>query len=415
MFDLKTERKIVALLCAVNFANVLDFMMVMPLGPDFSRALGIPSSHLGWVGGSYTAAASIAGVLGSFFLDRFDRRKALALSILGLSIATLAAGFAYDFSSLLLARIVAGVFGGPAASLAFSIVSDITPVSRRGRAVGAVMSSFSLASIIGVPIGLELARVGSWNTPFFAVGGVMLIMNLMCYQMIPPITGHLKDRDLKTGSIQSTLDLFKKPEVWFSYLAISASMFAAFMLIPNFSAYFQFNLGFPRENLGLLYLVGGIASFILMQVSGRMVDRYSATHVGVVATLVLLVTLYGGYYRFPPLFPHFVIFTGFMAAMSIRGVAVGSLASRVPSSATRARFMSFQSAVQHASSALGAFFSSIILTETASGSLVGMPNLALCSMAASLLIPVAIILVERKVRLKEKQGLPSIAVVIPEV
>jgi predicted MFS family arabinose efflux permease len=401
MFDLKTERKIVVLLCAVNFANVLDFMMVMPLGPDFSKALGIPSSHLGWIGGSYTAAASVAGVVGSFFLDRFDRRKALAYSILGLSIATLAAGFAYDFYTLLLARIIAGIFGGPAASLAFSIVSDITPVSRRGRAVGAVMSSFSLASIIGVPIGLEMARVGSWNTPFFAVGGVMLLMNLMCFLMIPPITGHLKDRDLKTGTLQSTVNLFKMPEVWFSYLCISASMFAAFMLIPNFSAYFQFNLGFPREKLGFLYLVGGLVSFFLMQISGRMVDRFGATVVGIFATLLLLGTLYGGYYRFPPLLPHFVIFTGFMAAMSIRGVVVGSLASRVPTSATRARFMSFQSAVQHASSALGAFFSSLVLTETMSGSLVGMPLLALCSMATSLLIPVAVILVERKVRCKE--------------
>jgi len=415
MFDLKTERKIVVLLCAVNFANVLDFMMVMPLGPDFSKALGIPSSHLGWIGGSYTAAASVAGVLGSFFLDRFDRRNALAISILGLALATLVAGFAYDFSSLLMARIVAGIFGGPAASLAFSIVSDITPVSRRGRAVGAVMSSFSLASIIGVPIGLELARVGSWNTPFFAVGGVMLIMNLLCYTMIPPITGHLKHRDLSLSSFQSTLVLFSKSEVWFSYFMIAASMFAAFMMIPNFSAYFQFNLDFPRDKLGLLYFGGGLVSFFLMQISGRMVDRFSATSVGIVATLLLLITLYGGYYRFPPLFSHFTIFTGFMAAMAIRGVAVGSLASRVPDSATRARFMSFQSAVQHASSALGAFFSSLVLSETSSGSLLGMPNLALCSMTATLFIPIAIILVERKVRTKELQEFSTIPMGLPEV
>src|SRR5690606_34689491 len=108
------------------------------------------------------------------------------------------------------------------------------------------------------------------------------------------------------------------PEVWFSYAAIAVSMIAAFMMIPNFSAYFQFNLDFPREKLGLLYFGGGLVSFILMQISGRMVDRFSATHVGVFATVLLLITLYGGYYKFPPWFPPFAIFTAFMAAMSIR-------------------------------------------------------------------------------------------------
>ena len=56
-----SERAIVFLVGAVQFVNILDFMMVMPLGPDFSRALGIPTSHLGYIGGAYTAAASVAG------------------------------------------------------------------------------------------------------------------------------------------------------------------------------------------------------------------------------------------------------------------------------------------------------------------------------------------------------------------
>ena len=75
------ERRILFIIAAVQFVNILDFMMVMPLGPDFARALGIPLSQLGLVGGSYTAAAAVAGVLGALVLDRFDRRKALGLTI----------------------------------------------------------------------------------------------------------------------------------------------------------------------------------------------------------------------------------------------------------------------------------------------------------------------------------------------
>lgn len=411
--ELKIERKIVALLCAVNFVNVLDFMMVMPLGPDFARALGIPSSHLGWIGGSYTAAASIAGVVSSFFLDRFDRRKALAVAVFGLSIATLLGGLAFNFETLLAARILAGIFGGPASSLAFSIVADSVPIARRGRATGAVMSSFSIASIIGVPAGLEMARLGGWRTPFFAVGVLMLVVNLGVFLLIPPMRAHLKNRKSQSAgvlsSLQKTAELLGRREVLLSYGAMAASMFAGFMMIPNFSAYFQFNLGFPRENLGLLYLFGGIASLVLMQIAGRLIDRFNASVVGVVATALLVSVLFLGYHEYPPLLPPYLIFVGFMSAMSVRGVVAGSLASRVPDPSERARFMSFHSAVQHATAALGAFFSTLVLAEGVGGALVGMPALSAWSIGVSLLIPACIIPLERRVRRRERTQAQALA------
>src|SRR5688500_17567078 len=112
-----SERKLVFLIGSIQFVNVLDFMMVMPLGPDFARDLGIPSSQLGLIGGSYTAAAAIVGIAGAFFLDRFDRRRALAVALAGLVLGTVAGGFATGLPSLLGARILAGAFGGPATAL----------------------------------------------------------------------------------------------------------------------------------------------------------------------------------------------------------------------------------------------------------------------------------------------------------
>jgi hypothetical protein len=52
-----SEQTVVFLIGAVQFVNILDFVMVMPMGPDFAAALHIPSSSLGYIGGAYTAAA----------------------------------------------------------------------------------------------------------------------------------------------------------------------------------------------------------------------------------------------------------------------------------------------------------------------------------------------------------------------
>src|ERR671930_1741893 len=72
-----SERALLAVIGAVQFINILDFMMVAPLGPDFARALGIPLSHIGYVFGSYTAAAALAGVAGPLFFPRFVRKPAV--------------------------------------------------------------------------------------------------------------------------------------------------------------------------------------------------------------------------------------------------------------------------------------------------------------------------------------------------
>ena len=110
---IRSERTIIFLFSSIQFINILDFMMVMPLGPDFAASLSIPLSHLGWIGGSYTAAAAISGMAAASFLDRFDRRKALAVAMLGLVIGTLMGGLATGLGSLIAARVVAGAFGGP--------------------------------------------------------------------------------------------------------------------------------------------------------------------------------------------------------------------------------------------------------------------------------------------------------------
>jgi len=378
-----SERAIVFLVGAVQFVNILDFMIVMPLGPDFAVALGIPTSQLGYIGGSYTAAAAVAGLAASFFLDRFDRRKALAVAMLGLVLGTLAGGFATGLGTLMAARVLAGLFGGPATSLSFSIIADVVPVERRGRAMGAVMGAFAFASVLGVPVGLELARRGGWRLPFFAVGGMGLLVAALAVFLLPSLRGHLaaEHREVGFGS------LFSRPLVRISYLMTALVMMSGFILIPNISAYVQFNLGYPRERLGFLYLAGGVFSFLSTRVAGAMVDRAGALRTGSLGVALLTVVVFVGFVRYLPGLPVVAVFIGFMTAMAFRNVAYNTLVTRVPEPHERARFMSVQSAVQHLASAAGAFLSSRMLRELPGGALQGMEGVALASIGLGLVLP----------------------------
>jgi len=396
-----SEARLLFLVSAVQFVNILDFMMVMPLGPDFAKDLGIPLTSLGVIGGSYTAAAAISGVVASRFLDRFDRRPALAVTMLGLVVATAMGGLAQNLTSLIAARVLAGVFGGPATSLSLSIIADAIPQERRGRALGTVMGAFSVASVLGLPASLELARMGSWRTPFFAVAAMGLLVAASAVFMMPKLTLHLASmRD----TVQRPIGVFlSTPAVLVSLITTATVMFAAFSVIPNISTYIQHNMHYPRDQLSILYLAGGGVSFITMRLIGRYVDSLGASRMSAIGTLFFVSILFTCFVIEWRAVPVIALFVVFMSAMAVRNVSMSTLSTRVPAPYERARFMSLQSAVQHISSAFGAFVSSLMLSETPSHDLRGMPTIASIAIVLALMLPVLLAQTERLLRVRDAE------------
>ncbi|MFO0627587.1 MAG: MFS transporter [Polyangiales bacterium] len=413
-----SERAVVLLVAGVQFVNILDFMMVMPLGPDFSAALGIPLSRLGIVGGSYTLAAMVSGVASSTILDRFDRRSALTASVLGLGVATAAGGLAQGTASLIAARLLAGAFGGPATSVALSIVSDLVPPERRGKAMGTVMAAFAVSSVVGVPAGLELAHRGGWRLPFFAVGALGFAAALVAATLLPPLRGHFARRAADhdggyrdaPGAAEavppttSARTLLARSTVRLSFAMSAASMMGTFALVPNITPFLLQNRGTPRDQLGALYLFGGLCSFLALPVAGRLVDRFGGSRVAAPATAVVAWVIFEGFVRAQPWLPVTLVFVVWMGAMGFRNVAMQTTTSKVPTPAERARFMSLQSAVQHGASSLGAVLSAAMLSQRSDGRLVGVERVAALTVALFATLPFALAAVERRVRAEAQTG-----------
>jgi predicted MFS family arabinose efflux permease len=385
------ERKILAVLVAVQFINIVDFMMVMPLGPDFARALSIPVSELGIVGGAYTFSACIAGLVGSLFLDKFDRRSALAVSMVGLLIGTALGAFAQGYVSLVAARLVAGAFGGPASALVMAIVSDVIPPARRGKAVGILMGAFAAASVLGVPFGLKVAEWGSWRTPFYVLAGFGGLVAFSAYRLLPKLDAHL-------GRTATRAPHLLRAEVWLSLTLTFFVNFATFLMVPNFATFLQHNLGYPRDKLGLLYMVGGAVSLVTTRLAGVTVDRVGSAKVGIAGVLSVCFVMYAVFIHEPSLIPPFGFFAAFMFSMGMRNVAAQSIATKVPTPEERARFGSFTSAVQHGACAAGAFLSTKILAETATHRLVHMDRAAWVSIGSSVLIPMLLLMLEKRMK-----------------
>jgi predicted MFS family arabinose efflux permease len=392
-----SERTVIFLIGAVQFVNVLDFMMVLPLGPFFAGPLGIPASRIGFIGGSYTAAAAVSGIACSFFLDRFDRRKALGVAVAGLVVATALGGLSTGFGTIVFARILAGFFGGPATSLSLSIVADVIPAERRGKALGAVMGAFSVAAVLGVPAGLELARWGGWRLPFFSVAGLGLVLLPIAIALLPPLTRHLVARAGPAAGRTGFVSLLTRRTVQLTAVATVAVMSSAFLVIPVITPYLLFNLGFPAKDLKWIYMIGGALSFGVLRIIGALVDRYGSTRLAIVGTLVFLIVSWFAFVRYDSRIPITALFVLFMVGMNFRMAPYQTLISKVPAPQERAGFMSLMSAIQHLSTSAGAIFSSVVLSTGEGGALVGMPKLGALAMAVATLVPPLFWVVERRV------------------
>jgi predicted MFS family arabinose efflux permease len=393
-----SERKLVFLVGAGQFINTLDFTMVLPLGPDFAKALDIPASTLGVFGGSYTAAQAVAGIAGAFFLDRFDRRRALAVALTGLVAATAAGGLATGLVSLLAARMIAGAFGGIAETLAYALIGDAIAPERRGRAMGAIVSSFAVASVLGVPAGLELARLGGWRAPFFAVAALGAVVTVAAISMLPPQRAHLL---VQPGPFR---DLLRRPMVWLGLVGTAVGYVAHYALVPNYSAYFQFNRGYPRGQLGLLYMIGGAVMFGSSRLAGWLGDRRGAAPVVASGAALYAVVLIGGFIYPVAAVPVVAVFVGLTISASLRFVPMRALLLRIPGPEERARFLSAQSAVLSIGSAAGAMLGAQVLRDRPDRSLAGIDDLAWVTIALTLVYAALGYAIERRVRARRAAG-----------
>ena len=188
---MKGEKPILLLLAGVQFCNIMDFMIMMPLGPQMMRIFDISAQQFSLLVGIYSVAAGVSGFAMVFFADRFDRKRLLLFMYSGFTLGTLACALAPTYWFLVAARLFTGIFGGVMSSIVLSIVGDLVPMKRRGEAMGIINVAFSVASIFGVPFGLFLASIISWHAPFLFVVAACLPMLALIHLKVPQVAGHL--------------------------------------------------------------------------------------------------------------------------------------------------------------------------------------------------------------------------------
>jgi predicted MFS family arabinose efflux permease len=401
------QTRLVMMVGSISFISSMIFSLVGSLAPAFQKDLHIPAQEIGTIMGAYMLSSAVSGFLGTLYLDRFDRRKALAVGLMGTFIGLLLTSFAPTFEMLIAARILSGVFAGPSNSLAIATLVDNIPHERRGKALGTVSGFQALAQIIGIPAGLEITDLfGTWRAPFVFIALLQAAIAITVIVNLPPQRAHLQSGASFTISARLAMvgRLLTKPMCLLAYGLQMTGVVPLVAITTIMSVFLVYNLGYPSTELSLLYLVGGGTNiFSARFLVGPSIDRFGAGIVSLASTVLMTTAILMGYMGFNPGLPWTAVFALFFITSSARLIVTQTTAMRIPKPDERAGFQSLSSSIQALVMGLSAFSTRYLLGSTPDGKLTGIVPFAIGVIAVGWIYPFLVYQLDGMLNRRDRQ------------
>ncbi len=380
LFDfvfMQKEKMIVGILSFLNFTHIIDFMILMPLSPQLMRVFEITPQQFSYALGAYTISAGVVGFLSAFVVDKLDRKTVLLIGYVGFILGTLGCALAWSYWALVGFRLLAGGFGGLITTQVNSIVADLVPYERRGEAMGILSMGFSMASVLGVPLGLLFANIWNWQVAF---GFIVILSSIglpFAMMIVPKMQGHLLPKSTENNGEKPSpfiiiTQIIQEPIQYLGILFMLATILGHFLMVPFFSPYMVANVGFTEDQLTYIYVIGGILTFITSPYVGKFADKYGKFIVLYYALIgsSLTVLLIANFPKMP--FYYALPFTGlFFIFASARHIPANAIVSNLVSPAQRGSYLSVSASIQQLAMGGASLVAGLIVTKNIDGSLSG--------------------------------------------
>ena len=368
------QKFVVGLLALLQFAVILDFMLMAPLGALIMPALAITPKQFGLVVSAYAFSAGVSGFVTAGFADRFDRKKLLLFFYAGFLLGTLWCGLAPTFELLLAARVFTGLFGGVIGSIVLAIATDLFDISLRGRVMGLIQTAFAASQVLGLPMGLFLSNRWNWHAPFIALAALGLAGLGVIATKLKPVDAHL-GKPQEHSPFMHLWHTLTEPRHLMAFLTVTLLATGGFMLMPFSSAFLVHNIGIDALHLPTIYFFTGICTIVFGPLIGKAADKVGKMKVFLfgsalsIATVVLYTHL-----GITPLWAvvavNVVMFVGIFSRM----IPFQAMVTQVPEPTRRGAFNAISASIQQVSGGVASVVAGHIVTSGADGRIEHFPE-----------------------------------------
>ncbi len=247
-----------------------EFMVVGVLS-DIARSYHVPLSTVGFLVTAFAGVYAISTPIITTLTSNWNRYKLLMLLMTVFFIGNTLTAMAPTLGWLLFARIITAAVAGTIISLINLLVSIITPMDKRPMVLAWVGAGFSIASVIGVPLGTTIATLLSWHDSFWIISGLTLIVFALLSWLTPRDTPQVK------GSILEQLALLKDPRVLLGIGITVAVLSLQYTFYTYVRPLITTVMGFSLTSLNWLLLLLGVMSIIGNEIAG-IVASHNGVH-----------------------------------------------------------------------------------------------------------------------------------------
>ncbi len=261
-----------------------EFMVVGVLS-DIARSYHVPLSTVGFLVTAFAGVYATSTPIITTLASNWNRYKLLMLLMTVFFIGNTLTAIAPTLGWLLFARIITAAVAGTIISLINLLVSIITPMDKRPMVLAWVGAGFSIASVIGVPLGTTIATLLSWHDSFWIISGLTLIVFALLAWLTPRDTPQVK------GSILEQLALLKDHRVLLGIGITVAVLSLQYTFYTYVRPLITTVMGFSLTSLNWLLLLLGVMSIIGNEIAGVVASHNGVQKLPIVFILMTILSL----------------------------------------------------------------------------------------------------------------------------
>ncbi|WP_240374864.1 MFS transporter [Bacillus piscicola] len=278
--------KRVYLLMFVSFIAGMSELIIVGILDLVANDLHISLSQAGLLITVFSITFAISAPILLVVTSRMERKKLTLLSLFVFFGANILASFSTVYALLIIARILAAISGSLLVVLSITIVSRITEVQRRGKAIGLVFMGISGSLVLGVPIGLMIGNRFGWQSPFLFISILTVIATAGIYFLMEPVTAS------QPIPLKTQWDSLKERKVLFAHVTTFLFLAGHYTLYGYLSPFLKTVIGLNETWVTITYWIFGIAAVTGGGLGGTFADRLGAKPTILTVIVVFVLTLF---------------------------------------------------------------------------------------------------------------------------
>ncbi|MDC0759485.1 MFS transporter [Brevibacillus sp. AG] len=238
--------------------------VIISLLSDVASELGISISTVGSLVSAFAISFAIGTPILTAIFSRFAKYPLMLTLIAIFVTGNILTALSETYVLLLVSRILTAVVTGVLIALAMAVASETMPAEKRGTAISIIFSGFTIASVIGVPLGTFIGQWGGWQMAFWFAALLGVISLLASAVTIP------KGLKGSSSSLQKQIGLLTNTRIIIAFFIPALSIAATYTVYTYLTPLLQEVLFVPNQSISLVFLLYGIISIFSTLIGGKL-------------------------------------------------------------------------------------------------------------------------------------------------